>query len=401
MKLHYNFLLVFSLTLTACQWNHHGIPSPSSNTSSAQVIPNGQYLRQLQQLLTNRGFPLGRIDGKKGPSTSRAIRAYQRANKLTEDGVANYNLLQQLGGRIPSNLVTQKTQTLDEGNIADRCLNSGSADLDKLASMVFESVIDDLQIDITSYLSGYCIPSDRDKLAKLYVFLVTEGVIHSRLATTYYNQLVTVFEKAGIEIAVDKDGIRRSTEDLRPDIRETAKDRLGGVSVLVSHSFEVDDNAEFQKNLKQAYDKIERNSPYKRQARQLLAKVLTHSSSSTFYLVRSSYTIDKLTSYFGINIGDGISIAERTVLFVKQFTTNYKLAFFLLSQQSNLSDMLIASTYNLRALTQNIKDIPRLNSRQATREVRKLKKEEGLTLNEFEVGFDNDNTPIAIPRDIS
>lgn len=409
MKLHHTILFVFLFTLLACQpggFQKFGSTLDNTfdntyNSSSSQkqftvatpirVIPNGEQLKQLQRFLINKGYNLGAVDGIGGRKTTGAIKAYQRANGLNVDGIASFQLLNHLDGGVPGKNAILSSVT--EGTIADRCVKSGNGQLTALKNALFESITSDLEIDISSYLAGFCVPADQTKLAKLYIFLVTEGVIHSRLATTKYYNLVSVFEKAGVELAVNRDGLRRSTEALRGDVRKTAEDRMSGASALVSNSFEVEDNSEFQENLKSAYEQIDQNSQYKREARQLLSEVLTHSSSSTFYLARSAYTIDRLSNYFGINVRDGINVMEQAEIFLIQVGKNMKLAYFLLSKQTDLSDMLISSTYNIKALTEDIKDIPRTDSRQATLEVRKLKEEEGLTMDDMEIDFDRENTP--------
>lgn len=52
--------------------------------------------RELQQRLTAAGYNTGGIDGKVGPATRRAIRAYQRAVGLSADGFASLSLLERL-----------------------------------------------------------------------------------------------------------------------------------------------------------------------------------------------------------------------------------------------------------------------------------------------------------------
>jgi membrane-bound lytic murein transglycosylase B len=57
-----------------------------------------QQAEQLQTLLTRKGFPVGKIDGKIGPATRNAVRAYQRSVGLTPDGYADTLLLNRLQG---------------------------------------------------------------------------------------------------------------------------------------------------------------------------------------------------------------------------------------------------------------------------------------------------------------
>lgn len=52
--------------------------------------------RELQQRLTAAGYSTAGIDGKIGPATRRAIRAYQRAVGLPADGYASLSLLNRL-----------------------------------------------------------------------------------------------------------------------------------------------------------------------------------------------------------------------------------------------------------------------------------------------------------------
>ncbi|NSY38731.1 lytic murein transglycosylase [Leisingera sp. ANG59] len=51
---------------------------------------------EMQERLTSAGFDTGGIDGKIGPKTIGAVRAYQVANGLTPDGYASLHLLQRL-----------------------------------------------------------------------------------------------------------------------------------------------------------------------------------------------------------------------------------------------------------------------------------------------------------------
>jgi len=51
---------------------------------------------ELQQLLTSNGFDTGGIDGRIGPMTKAAIRAYQSRAGLPPDGFAGYSLLERL-----------------------------------------------------------------------------------------------------------------------------------------------------------------------------------------------------------------------------------------------------------------------------------------------------------------
>ena len=50
--------------------------------------------RELQSLLAKRRLEVGPVDGKVGPRTRAAIRAYQRSVGLAPDGYANSTLLE-------------------------------------------------------------------------------------------------------------------------------------------------------------------------------------------------------------------------------------------------------------------------------------------------------------------
>lgn len=58
--------------------------------------------KELQQLLTNRGFPSGGIDGIIGGKTRNAIRAFQKQNDRVADGFATSELLQVLRSTPPA-----------------------------------------------------------------------------------------------------------------------------------------------------------------------------------------------------------------------------------------------------------------------------------------------------------
>ena len=59
---------------------------------------SGSTVTQLQKDLKAAGFSPGTIDGKYGPKTAAAVRAYQTANNLTVDGIAGPQTLGSLGG---------------------------------------------------------------------------------------------------------------------------------------------------------------------------------------------------------------------------------------------------------------------------------------------------------------
>lgn len=71
-------------------------PEPSVETVTFEVTPikkgmGGEEVKKVQVVLKGLGFYTMDIDGSAGGGTDRAIRAYQKANKLTEDGVLARN----------------------------------------------------------------------------------------------------------------------------------------------------------------------------------------------------------------------------------------------------------------------------------------------------------------------
>ena len=58
---------------------------------------NGNDVRRLQEALKAKGFDPGTPDGDYGPKTERAVKAFQLANGLDDDGVAGPKTLAKLG----------------------------------------------------------------------------------------------------------------------------------------------------------------------------------------------------------------------------------------------------------------------------------------------------------------
>jgi membrane-bound lytic murein transglycosylase B len=52
--------------------------------------------KEMQQRLTRAGFDTQGVDGKIGPNTLEAVRAFQRANGMAPDGYASLSLLKKL-----------------------------------------------------------------------------------------------------------------------------------------------------------------------------------------------------------------------------------------------------------------------------------------------------------------
>jgi peptidoglycan hydrolase-like protein with peptidoglycan-binding domain len=58
----------------------------SSPSDYAQIGDTGRGVEQIQAALVRRGYEV-RTDGQFGPQTSRAVKAFQKANGLTQDGI--------------------------------------------------------------------------------------------------------------------------------------------------------------------------------------------------------------------------------------------------------------------------------------------------------------------------
>lgn len=65
------------------------VPAPSASSSQPLLADGarGPEVKALQRTLTSLGFDCGPVDGKFGPQTEAAVVAFQRAQKLTVDGI--------------------------------------------------------------------------------------------------------------------------------------------------------------------------------------------------------------------------------------------------------------------------------------------------------------------------
>jgi len=62
----------------------------------AERVLNAEERRELQERLTRAGFDTGGVDGRIGPNTVAALRAFQRAAGLVPDGFASGAVLERL-----------------------------------------------------------------------------------------------------------------------------------------------------------------------------------------------------------------------------------------------------------------------------------------------------------------
>ncbi|MFM9975175.1 MAG: TIGR02594 family protein [Beijerinckiaceae bacterium] len=98
-----------------------------ATTSSSQLIDilssalmigsSGERVKDLQRILTDKGFPLGTIDGVFGPLTEAAVAEFQAVNDLTMNGVADMATLSKLMGGAPVALPQARTRKDETGLI--------------------------------------------------------------------------------------------------------------------------------------------------------------------------------------------------------------------------------------------------------------------------------------------
>jgi len=87
-----------------------GTSTGTASTSGKLVYGNsGSEVKKLQTALTNLGYSTGGADGKFGKATLNAVKAFQKASKLTADGIAGAKTLQ----------VLYATGTADTGSSSD------------------------------------------------------------------------------------------------------------------------------------------------------------------------------------------------------------------------------------------------------------------------------------------
>lgn len=73
------------------------LSSSKQRAGTQDVAPLRLSAKQIQTALKNSGFYKGQIDGKLGPQTKEAIKAFQKANGLKADGIVGKRTLKKLG----------------------------------------------------------------------------------------------------------------------------------------------------------------------------------------------------------------------------------------------------------------------------------------------------------------
>lgn len=94
--LRYNTALAYALTVAHLSDRLRGTPALARDWPRGDPFLTVEERRDLQTRLTERGYAVGGIDGKVGPRTRAAIRAYQSSVGLPPDGYADAGLLERI-----------------------------------------------------------------------------------------------------------------------------------------------------------------------------------------------------------------------------------------------------------------------------------------------------------------
>ncbi len=92
----YNNSTSYALGITVLAESLQGKKTITRNWPRQDKPLTRSHKKALQQALTHQGYSTGGIDGMIGPNSRRAIRAWQRANKLPADGYVNQALLRRI-----------------------------------------------------------------------------------------------------------------------------------------------------------------------------------------------------------------------------------------------------------------------------------------------------------------
>ena len=94
--LRYNTALAYALTVAHLSDRLRGDPVFTRDWPRDDRPLTGDERRDIQTRLTERGFPTGGVDGKIGPRTRAALRAFQSSVGVPADGYANVSLLDRI-----------------------------------------------------------------------------------------------------------------------------------------------------------------------------------------------------------------------------------------------------------------------------------------------------------------
>lgn len=96
--LRYNTSFSYALTVAHLSDRLRGLPGFTQEWPRGDRMLSKDEQRDLQNLLTAQGHPVGAVDGKIGPRTRAALRAFQTGAGLPADGYADAALLETLRG---------------------------------------------------------------------------------------------------------------------------------------------------------------------------------------------------------------------------------------------------------------------------------------------------------------
>ena len=96
MILRYNTALAYALTVAHLSDRLRGDPAFARDWPRGDRPLTADERREIQNRLTERGFPTGGVDGKIGPRTRAALRAFQGSVGLSADGYADAPLLDRI-----------------------------------------------------------------------------------------------------------------------------------------------------------------------------------------------------------------------------------------------------------------------------------------------------------------
>lgn len=98
----------------------------SSTGATLRTGSSGSEVLDLQKQLAQQGFDPGPLDGQFGTKTASAVKAFQRANGLTVDGVVGKNTRAALAGGIVAPPASQPPSTGATGDVTTARTKSGS-----------------------------------------------------------------------------------------------------------------------------------------------------------------------------------------------------------------------------------------------------------------------------------
>ncbi|MDR5866590.1 lytic murein transglycosylase [Halomonas koreensis] len=97
----YNNATSYALAVSALSDALAGRPAIRGDWPREEPALRHDQVRELQQRLARRGYPVGAVDGLLGPDTRRGLRAFQRELGVTPDGFATLALLERLRRTAP------------------------------------------------------------------------------------------------------------------------------------------------------------------------------------------------------------------------------------------------------------------------------------------------------------